>query len=333
MQFIDEAKIYIKAGNGGCGSVSFHREKYIERGGPDGGDGGSGGSIIFRSNSHLNTLLNFRFKKHFKADNGEYGKGRSMTGKSRAPLILEVPVGTQIFSDDGLLLIYDFDTDEDEFEILTGGKGGLGNAHFKSSTNRSPRKRTSGEIGEEMDVVLKLKLLSDAGLVGLPNVGKSTLLSMSSAARPKIADYHFTTLKPSLGVVYVGEEEFVLADIPGLIKNAHLGSGLGDRFLKHIERCGVLIHVIDVTHEDVIQDYDVIRNELISYSDLLQDKKEIICLNKIDSIDPKDLIEKIELLQKHTGKEIHPISNFTRDGITPLLQKSLQVIKERQEEE
>lgn len=328
MQFIDEASIYIKAGNGGHGAVSFRRERYIERGGPDGGDGGSGGSMIFRSNSHLNTLLQFRFKKHFKADNGEQGKGYNKTGKSRDPMILEVPVGTQIFSEDGHLLIYDFVNDQEEFEIIEGGKGGLGNSHFKSSTNQAPRKRTNGETGEEMDVSLKLKLLSDAGLVGLPNVGKSTFLSVTTSAKPKIADYHFTTLKPGLGVVYVSEEEFVLADIPGLIRGAHHGSGLGDRFLKHIERCGVLIHVIDATSEDVVQDYHTIREELESYSPLLKDKAEIVCLNKVDSISPEDLQEQTKILQKLTGQTIYPISGYTRQGVEIVLKKTLEAVKE-----
>jgi GTP-binding protein len=327
MQFIDEARIYIKAGDGGHGAVSFRREKYIDRGGPDGGDGGDGGSIIFKSNSHLNTLLQFRFKRHFKADNGEQGKGRNCTGKSRAPLILEVPVGTQILSEDGLLLIHDFTGDNEEFEILKGGKGGLGNTHFKSSTNQAPRKRIDGELGEEMDVCLKLKLLSDAGLVGLPNVGKSTFLAKTTAAKPKIANYHFTTLKPGLGVVYVNEEEFVLADIPGLIEGAHEGSGLGDRFLKHIERCGVLIHIIDATSEDVKQDYLTIRNELESYSPLLKEKTEIICLNKTDSVTAKELKEQIKILQDLTGQTIYPISGYTGEGVEIVLKKTLEAVK------
>lgn len=327
MQFIDEARIYIKAGDGGHGAVSFRREKYIERGGPDGGDGGRGGSIIFRSNSHLNTLIQFRFKKHFKAENGEQGKGYNKTGKSRNPLILEVPVGTQIFSEDGNLLIYDFVKDQEEFEIIKGGKGGLGNSHFKSSTNQAPRKRTEGEVGGEMDIALKLKLLSDAGLVGLPNVGKSTFLSVSTSAKPKIADYHFTTLKPGLGVVYVSDEEFVLADIPGLIEGAHEGSGLGDRFLKHIERCGVLIHVIDATHEDIVSDYKTIRKELESYSPLLKEKYEILCINKTDSVTEEELNEKTQMLEKLTGKTIYPISGYTKHGIDIVLKKTLEAIK------
>lgn len=327
MQFIDETKIYIKAGDGGNGGVSFRREKYIDRGGPDGGDGGRGGSIIFRSNSHLNTLIQFRYKKHFKAENGEQGKGYNKTGKSRDPLILEVPVGTQIFSEDGNLLIYDFVKDQDEFEILKGGKGGLGNAHFKSSTNQAPRKRTEGEIGGEMDIALKMKLLSDAGLVGLPNVGKSTFLSVSTSAKPKIADYHFTTLKPGLGVVYISDEEFVLADIPGLIEGAYEGSGLGDRFLKHIERCGVLIHVIDATHEDIVADYKTIRKELESYSPLLKEKYEILCINKIDSVSKEELDEKIKMLEKLTKKKIYPISGYTKEGIDLVLKKTLEAVK------
>ena len=327
MQFIDEARIYIKAGDGGNGAVSFRREKFIDRGGPDGGDGGDGGSIIFRSNSHLNTLLQFRFKRHFMADNGQNGKGRNKSGKTKDDLILQVPVGTQIFSEDGNLLIYDFTTDNQDFEMLKGGLGGLGNAHFKSSTNKSPRKRTEGEIGEEMNIALKLKLLSDAGLIGLPNAGKSTFLSMTSAAKPKIADYPFTTLKPGLGVVYVSDEEFVLADIPGLIAGAHEGSGLGDRFLKHIERCGVLLHIIDVTHEDVKQDYLTIRDELESYSPLLKEKTEIICLNKVDSVSEEELAEKMKILNNLTGQKIYPISGYTGNGIEIVLKKTLEAVK------
>jgi len=334
MQFIDESKIYIKAGDGGHGAVSFRREKYIDRGGPDGGDGGDGGSIIFESNSHLNTLLDFRFKRHFKAENGQYGKGRNMTGKSREPLVLKVPVGTQIFTEDGSLLIHDFTKDNQRFEIIPGGKGGLGNAHFKSSTNRAPRKRIDGELGGEMDVYLKLKLLSDVGLVGLPNVGKSTFLSRTTAARPKIANYHFTTLKPGLGVVYVNEEEFVLADIPGLIEGAHTGSGLGDKFLKHIERCGVLIHIVDANSGHVDKDYITIRNELESYSPLLKEKTEILCINKIDSVSEKELAKKIKLLAKASGtKTIYPISGYTNVGLEDVLKQAHLEVKKRREGE
>lgn len=330
MQFIDEAKIYIKAGNGGHGAISFRREKFIERGGPDGGDGGDGGSIIFRSNSHLNTLIQFRYRRDFKAGNGQQGKGYNKTGKSRDPFILEVPVGTQIFSEDGLLLIYDFTKGQEELKIIKGGKGGLGNGHFKSSISQAPRRRTNGEVGAEMEICLKLKLLSDAGLVGLPNVGKSTFLARATSAKPKIADYHFTTLKPRLGVVYVSEEEFVLADIPGLIKGAHRGSGLGDHFLKHIERCGVLIHLIDASHKDIKQDYLTIRTELESYSSLLKDKAEIICLNKSDSITEKQLEEQIKILSNLTGQKIYPISGYTGASVNDVLKKILELIKAKE---
>lgn len=327
MQFIDEAKIYIKAGDGGNGSVSFRREKFIDRGDPDGGDGGKGGSIIFQSNSHLNTLLEFRYKRHFKAENGVSGKGRNMTGKSGTSLILKVPVGTQIFSEDGTLLIHDFTQDNQQFEIIPGGKGGLGNSHFKSSTNKSPRKRTEGEIGGEIDVYLKLKLLSDTGLIGFPNVGKSTFLSKTTAAKPKIANYQFTTLKPSLGVVYVDGEEFVLADIPGLIKGAHSGKGLGDKFLKHIERCGVLIHVIDANSTHVDKDYLTIRNEIELYSPLLKDKTEILCINKIDSVEEWELTKKVKLLEKVTNKKIHLISGYLNIGLKAVLKQALMETK------
>ncbi|MCP5362570.1 MAG: GTPase ObgE [Rickettsiaceae bacterium] len=327
MQFIDEAKIYIKAGDGGNGSVSFRREKFIDRGGPDGGDGGNGGSIIFQSNSHLNTLLEFRYKRHFKAENGVSGKGRNMTGKSGKPLVLKVPVGTQIFSEDGNLLIHDFTQDNQQFEIIPGGKGGLGNSHFKSSTNKSPRKRTEGEVGGEMDVYLKLKLLSDVGLIGFPNVGKSTFLSRTTAAKPKIANYQFTTLKPSLGVVYVEGEEFVLADIPGLIEGAHSGKGLGDKFLKHIERCGVLIHVIDANSPHPDKDYLTIRNELESYSPLLKDRAEIVCINKIDSVEERDLTKKVKLLEKVANKKIYLISGYLNIGLEVVLKQALKEIK------
>lgn len=328
MQFIDEAKIYVKAGNGGNGAISFRREKFIDKGGPDGGDGGNGSSIIFQSNAHLNTLLQFRYKRHFKADNGEQGKGANRTGKSRNPLILQVPVGTQIFSEDSELLIYDFIKDNDLFEILKGGKGGLGNSHFKTSTNQAPRKRTEGGIGEEMNLYLKLKLLSDAGLVGLPNVGKSTILSKTTSAKPKIANYHFTTLKPGLGVVYINEEEFVLSDIPGLIKGAHLGSGLGDKFLKHIERCGVLIHIIDATSNDIKKDYLTIRAELESYSPLLKEKTEVVCLNKIDSLNQEEIKEKTIILERASEKKINLISGYTNFGLDSLMKKVLIAIKD-----
>lgn len=327
MNFIDEAKIYLKAGNGGDGAISFHREKYIDMGGPDGGDGGRGGSIIFKSNSNINTLVKFRFKQYFKADNGENGKGSNRSGKSRESLILQVPVGTQIFAEDSDLLLYDFTKDEQVFEIIKGGKGGLGNSHFKSSINQAPRRRTEGEIGEEMWVDLRLKLLSDVGLIGLPNAGKSTFLAAITAAKPKIADYPFTTLNPNLGVVYIDDEEFVIADIPGLIEGAHLGHGLGDKFLKHIERCNLLIHLMDITSKELLNDYKIIRKELESYSELLKTKQEIICLNKCDMLSEEEINSKIAQLQKNMNKEIFLVSAYTKSGLNLVIKKALEIIK------
>ena len=331
MNFIDEAKIYIKAGDGGDGCISFRREKYIEMGGPNGGDGGRGGSIIFRSNIGLNTLVNFRYKQHFKANNGENGKGSNKSGKSGSDLILEVPVGTQIFSEDGAELLYDFIKDDDVFEIVKAGKGGLGNVHFKSSINQAPRLRTEGIEGEESWVWLKLKLLSDAGLVGLPNAGKSTFLSIATSAKPKIANYPFTTLSPSLGVVYIDNEEYVLADLPGLIEGAHEGHGLGDKFLKHIERCGILIHLIDATSQHVDQDYKIIRHELDSYSESLKDKFEIVCLSKCDVLSPEEIEEQISKLKNLVSGSIIPISSFTRTGVNQVLKLTLEIIKKSRE--
>ncbi len=333
MNFIDEAKIYLKAGDGGNGAVSFHREKYIDMGGPDGGDGGRGGSIYIQSSSHLNTLVNFRYKQHFKAENGEGGKGSNRSGKSRPPLVLEVPIGTQIFSENGDILLYDFTSDGQLFEIIKGGKGGLGNSHFKSSINQAPRRRTEGEVGEEMWVNLRLKLLSDVGLVGLPNAGKSTFLASTTSAKPKIADYPFTTLAPNLGVVYVDEEEFVIADIPGLIEGAHLGHGLGDKFLKHIERCNLLIHLIDATAEQVAHSYQIIRKELESYSNILAQRTEIICLNKCDMLSDEEIAGKVAELKKISSAEIFCVSAYTKMGLNLLLKKVLEMVKELKEYE
>lgn len=327
MQFIDEAKIYLKAGDGGRGCVSFRREKYIDKGGPDGGDGGLGGSIIIKSNANLNTLLNFRYKQHFKAPNGQPGKGKNQTGKSGNSIIIEVPIGTQIFSTDNIL-IYDFLEDQEEFEILQGGSGGLGNSHFKSSVNRAPRRSTTGFEGEEIWILLKLKLLCDVGLVGLPNAGKSTFLSAATAARPKIADYPFTTLNPGLGVVYYDDMEFVLADIPGIIANAHEGCGLGDRFLKHIERCKILIHLIDASSADVVKDYHIIRRELEAYSELLKNKITIVCLNKCDIISDVDMHEKVNLLSKvnKSRGKIFTISAYTKQNLEDVIKFTIMQI-------
>ena len=326
MQFIDEVKIYLKSGDGGNGAVSFRREKYIERGGPDGGDGGRGGSITFTTNSHVNTLLNYRYNQHFKADGGEGGKGSNCTGKSAEDMILEVPIGTQIFSESDNL-IYDLAKPGQEFTILKGGNGGLGNTHFKSSVTQAPTRKTNGIPGEEMWVWLKLKLISDAGLIGLPNAGKSTFLSRTTAAKPKIADYPFTTLSPGLGVAKVDDAEFVLADIPGLIEGASEGHGLGDRFLKHIERCRILVHLVDIFGEDIANDYKVIRGELEAYSPVLAAKKEIVCLNKCDGIDEDSIQEKLAELKKVTKNPIFLISAHTGHGVVDVLRAVQRVIK------
>ncbi|MCH2037916.1 MAG: GTPase ObgE, partial [Rickettsiales bacterium] len=266
MQFIDEAKIFVKSGDGGAGCVSFRREANVPKGGPDGGNGGRGGSVIIQGIAGLNTLIDFRYQQHFKAKKGDHGQGRNRNGAAAKDLIINVPVGTQVIDGDSDELIIDIDSVEKHYVLAQGGQGGLGNTNFKSSVNQAPKKATNGTSGEERWVWLKLKLLSDSGLVGLPNAGKSTFVSSVSRARPKIADYPFTTLTPQLGVVYVDDSEFVIADIPGLIKGAHKGQGLGDQFLKHIERCGVLLHLIDATQEDVVEAYRVIREELQGYN-------------------------------------------------------------------
>ena len=319
MQFIDEAKIYLRSGNGGNGCVSFRREKYIDMGGPDGGDGGRGGHVIIQTDPHINTLLHFRYKQHFKAQGGEGGKGANRTGKSADDTILNVPIGTQVFSEDNETLLFDFTRPDQEFKILQGGKGGLGNIHFKSSITQAPRRATKGVQGQELWVWMKLKLLSDAGIIGLPNAGKSTFLSKVTAAKPKIADYPFTTLAPQLGVVKYHDAEFVMADIPGLIEGAHEGHGLGDKFLKHIERCGILLHLIDVTNEDVVESYNVIRNELNAYSTILADKVEIVALNKCELVDEKTLKAKTKALSKVTKSRIYATSGHTGVGVQAIL--------------
>lgn len=320
MQFLDEVRIHLKAGNGGNGSVSFRREKFEPMGGPNGGDGGRGASIYFKAISNLNTLIGYRYQQHFKAQAGEGGRGQNCSGAAGADMILEVPVGTQIFAEDARTLIADLVEEGQLVEIAKGGNGGVGNARFKSSVNRSPKFAIPGEQGEELDVWLRLKLISDVGIIGLPNAGKSTFLSVASAARPKIADYPFTTLKPQLGVVEVDDKEFVLADIPGIIEGASEGVGLGIRFLKHIERCGVLLHLIDAA-EDVVEVYDVVHQEMADYSELLLDKVEIIALNKIDIVSDAELKKKVKKLEKHTGKKIFLISGVTTEGVKTLLRE------------
>ena len=284
MKFLDQVKIYIKAGDGGSGSPSFRREKFIEFGGPDGGDGGKGGSVVLVSERNLNTLIDYRYQQHFKAERGGDGKGKNQTGKGGDNLYLKVPIGTQVFEEDNKTLIFDFKKEKEEYTAAIGGKGGFGNTRFKSSTNRAPRKFTKGLKGEDFWIWLQLKTIADIGIIGLPNAGKSSLLASITSANPKIANYKFTTLNPNLGVAVYDDKEITLADIPGLIEGAHKGVGLGTKFLKHIERCKTLLHLIDVTEKDLIRSYKQIRAELGKYSKSLLKKNEIIVLNKIDLI-------------------------------------------------
>jgi len=302
MKFLDQAKIYIKAGNGGSGSSSFRREKYVEFGGPDGGDGGNGGSIILESERNLNTLVDFRYRQHFKAENGKPGSKKNKTGAGGKNLILKVPIGTQVYEEDNNTLIYDLTKDKEKFVVATGGEGGLGNTRFKSSTNRAPRKKTGGKQGEEFWIWLQLKVIADAGIIGLPNAGKSSLLSKCTRAKPKIANYPFTTINPNLGVLNINHKEIVLADIPGLIEGSHKGIGLGDKFLRHIERCKVLIHLIDVSEKDIIGNYLKIRNELSKYNKGILKKKEIIIFNKSDLINMDSIDEKLNNFKKKIKK-------------------------------
>ena len=284
MKFLDQAKIYVKAGDGGSGSSSFRREKFIEFGGPDGGDGGDGGSVVLIAEENLNTLIDFRFQQHFEAGRGQNGMGKKKTGKAGKDLILKVPVGTQIFEEDNNTLIEDLKIVDQKIIVAKGGKKGLGNVRFKSSTNRAPRKKTDGSEGENFWIWLQLKVIADIGIIGMPNAGKSSLLSVLTKAKPKIANYPFTTLNPNLGVSSYSDKEVTIADIPGLIEGAHEGIGLGDKFLRHIERCKSLIHLIDITEENILENYLKIRKELIKYSSDLLKKKEIILFNKIDII-------------------------------------------------
>ena len=303
MKFLDQVKIYIKAGDGGNGSPSFRREKFIEFGGPDGGNGGKGGSIILKSERNLNTLIDYRYQQHHKAERGGDGAGKNRTGRGGDNLILKVPIGTQVFEEDNKTLIYDFKNEKEEFVAANGGKGGLGNTRFKSSTNRAPRKFTKGTVGEEYVIWLQLKTIADIGIIGLPNAGKSSLLASITSATPKIANYKFTTLNPNLGVAVYDDKEITLADIPGLIEGAHTGIGLGIKFLKHIERCKTLIHLIDVTEENIENLYKQVRNELGKYSKNLLKKDELIVFNKIDLIDKSKLNEKKNKFSKKIKKK------------------------------
>ncbi|GLQ07882.1 GTPase ObgE [Sneathiella chinensis] len=333
MKFLDQAKVYLKSGNGGPGSLSFRREKYIEFGGPDGGDGGRGGSVIVECVEGLNTLIDYRYQQHFKAKNGGHGMGRNRTGPAAPDVILKVPVGTQVLEEDNETLIADFTEIGQSLVLCKGGDGGRGNAAFKSSTNRAPRRFEPGWPGEDRWVWLRLKLIADAGLVGLPNAGKSTFLSATSRARPKIADYPFTTLVPQLGVVGVGGKEFVLADIPGLIEGASEGIGLGHRFLGHVERCRVLLHLVDGTQEDVVGAYKTIRTELEAYAQDLAAKDEILVLNKIDSLLDEEIEEKVAELEKAAGKKVMTISAVTGDKVDEVLFALLEIINRDKQEE
>ena len=324
MKFLDQAKIYIKAGNGGSGSASFRREKFIEYGGPDGGDGGDGGSIIFEAERNLNTLIDFRYAQHFKAENGYIGTKRKRTGAAGKDLIIKVPVGTQIYEEDNNTLIYDFTKNKEKYLVAAGGKHGLGNVRFKSSTNRAPTKKTNGKVGEEFWIWLQLKVIADVGIVGMPNAGKSSLLAAITRARPKIASYPFTTLDPNLGVSYYDDKEVTLADIPGIIAGAHEGIGLGDKFLRHIERCKILLHLIDLSEEKLEENYLNVRNELSKYDKILSKKKEIIVFNKSDLCEKKEINEKLKIFKKKIKKKFEIISVMTDKNLTNLRKILLQ---------
>ena len=326
MKFLDQVKIYIKAGNGGDGSPSFRREKFIEYGGPDGGDGGKGGSVILKAEQNLNTLIDFRYQQHHKAKRGENGAGQNRTGKSGEDLILKVPLGTQVFEEDNKTLIYDFTQISEEFIAAAGGKGGLGNTRFKSSTNRAPRKFTKGTQGEEFTIWLQLKTIADIGIIGLPNAGKSSLLASVTNANPKIANYQFTTLNPNLGVASYDNKEITIADIPGLVEGAHKGTGLGIQFLKHIERCKSLLHLIDITSEDLKKSYQQVKNELKKYSNKLTKKKELIVLNKIDLIDEKEVNYIIKDFKKNTKSEVIALSTFNKSSVSKIKSKLLNYV-------
>jgi len=326
MKFLDQVKIYIKAGDGGNGSPSFRREKFIEFGGPDGGDGGKGGSIILKSERNLNTLIDYRFQQHHKAERGGDGAGKDRTGRGGDNLILKVPIGTQVFEEDNKTLIYDFKNENEEFVAASGGKGGLGNTRFKSSTNRAPRKFTKGTVGEEYVIWLQLKTIADIGIIGLPNAGKSSLLAAITSATPKIANYKFTTLNPNLGVAVYDNKEITLADIPGLIEGAHTGIGLGITFLKHIERCKTLIHLIDITEDNIENLYKQVRNELGKYSKNLLKKDELIMLNKIDLIDKSKLKEKKNKFSKKIKKKVLAIATFDKASIAKIKSKLIKYV-------
>ncbi len=320
MRFLDSAKVWVKSGDGGNGCLSFRREKYIEFGGPNGGDGGRGGNVVARVDADLNTLIDYRYQQHFRAERGGHGMGKDRTGRTGEDIVLRLPVGTQIMAEDGETLIADLTEPGQEVVLARGGDGGFGNTHYKTSTNRAPSRADPGHPGEERWIWLKLKLLADAGLVGLPNAGKSTFLAAVSRARPKIADYPFTTLEPKLGTIVLGHDGvFVLADIPGLIEGASEGAGLGDRFLGHVERCRVLIHLVDGTQEQVVRAWRTVRRELEAYGHGLADKPELLCLNKCDALDRVTAGRKRRALEKAAGRPVMMVSGVSGEGTAAVL--------------
>ncbi|MBS7543755.1 GTPase ObgE [Ancylobacter oerskovii] len=333
MKFLDQAKIYVRSGDGGAGCLSFRREKFIEFGGPDGGDGGRGGDVWIECVDGLNTLIDYRFQQHFKAKKGGYGMGKNRAGGKGDDVVLKVPAGTEVLDEEGETVLADLTEVGQRIRFLKGGNGGFGNAHFQTSTNQAPRRANPGQEGEERWIWLRLKLIADAGLVGLPNAGKSTFLAATTAAKPKIADYPFTTLHPGLGVVRVDGREFVLADIPGLIEGAHEGVGIGDRFLAHIERCRVLLHLVDGTSEHAGKTYKTVRKELELYGAGLEDKPEIVALSKADALDPEQLKQQVARLQRAARKKPLVLSAQSGEGVTQALRALALVIGESRAEE
>ncbi len=328
MKFLDLAKVYIRSGSGGGGAVSFRREKYIEYGGPDGGDGGRGGDVIVETVEGLNTLIDFRYQQHFFAKNGQTGMGKQRTGKDGDDILLRVPVGTEVLDEDQETVLVDMTELGERFVLAKGGNGGFGNLHFKSSTNQAPRRANPGQPGVERTIWLRLKLIADAGLLGLPNAGKSTFLAATSNARPKIADYPFTTLHPNLGVVGIDNSEFVIADIPGLIAGASEGKGIGDRFLGHVERCSVLLHLVDGASEDVVADYETIIAELEAYGGHLAEKPLVTALNKVDALNAEERAEKRALLEQASGGKVFEMSGVAKEGVTEVLRALRAEIKQ-----
>ena len=326
MKFLDQVKIFVKAGDGGSGSASMRREKFIEFGGPNGGDGGKGASIILKAERNLNTLIDYRYTQHFKAEKGQNGMSKNKTGRNGKDLYLKVPMGTQILEEDNKTLLFDFKNEKEEFVVANGGRGGLGNTNFKSSTNRAPRKFTKGTLGEEFWIWLQLKTIADIGIIGLPNAGKSSLLAAITNANPKIANYKFTTLNPNLGVATYDDREITIADIPGLIEGAHTGVGLGIKFLKHIERCKTLLHLIDITEKNIENLYKQVRNELGKYNKDLLKKDELIVFNKIDLIDKNQLKEKKDKFSKKTKNKVLTISTFDKASIAKIKSKLIKYV-------